>query len=137
MALSAPTVFNFFEPNYVQPGPLAASGLYAPEFKILTDTTAITITNYLYSYLYANKPTDMSNSTTVYMDFTALLALVDDPAALVNHLDLLFAGGATSEGTRARIVSALNELPRSTTPTERVRSATYLLISTPEGAIQP
>lgn len=137
MALSAPTVFNFFEPNYVQPGPLAASGLYAPEFKILTDTTAITITNYLYSYLYANKPTDMTNSTTVYMDFTALLALVDDPTTLVNHLDLLLAGGSTSEATRARIVSALNELPRSATPTERVRSATYLLISTPEGAIQP
>ena len=44
-ALRAPTVFNFYEPNYVLPGDVAAAGLYAPEYQILTDTTALTFTN--------------------------------------------------------------------------------------------
>ena len=136
-ALGAPTVFNFFEPHYVHPGALAAAGLYAPEFKILTDTTAITTANYLYGYLYANKPADLTNGTTVHMNLTALLPLAATPAALVEKLDLWLTGAASSEATRARIVAALTGMPSSTSTTEKVRSATYLLISTPEGAIQP
>ena len=42
-ALRAPTVFNFYEPNYVLPGSIAEAGLYAPEYQILTDTTALTV----------------------------------------------------------------------------------------------
>ncbi len=136
-ALSSPTVFNFFEPNYVHPGPLAAAGLYAPEFMILTGTTAITTANYLYGYLYANRPASLTNSTTVYMDLTNLLPLAATPAALVEKLDLWLTGAASGEATRTRIVSALTDMPASTSSTEKVRSAAYLLIATPEGAIQP
>src|SRR5690606_15429469 len=32
-ALRAPSVFNFFEPNFVLPGAVAAAGLYAPEYQ--------------------------------------------------------------------------------------------------------
>ena len=39
-ALRSPTVFNFFDPGYVQPGTLASAGLFAPEFQITTATTA-------------------------------------------------------------------------------------------------
>lgn len=136
-ALSAPTVFNFFEPDYVNPGPLAAAGLYAPEFKILTDTTAITTPNYLYGYLYANKPADQNNGSTVYMNLTDLLPLAATPATLVDKLDLWFTGATTSAATRTRIVSALTDMPASTSTTEKVRSAVYLILSTPEGAVQP
>ena len=41
-ALRSPTVFNFYEPNFVLPGAVAEAGLYAPEYQILNDTTAIT-----------------------------------------------------------------------------------------------
>lgn len=135
--LSSPTVFNFYEPYYVQPGPLAAAGLYAPEFQILTATTAITTTNYLYGYLYANKPGSADNSTTVYMNLDSLLPLAATPDALVDKLDLLLTGAATSSTNRARIVSAITAMPSNTSMTEKVRSAAYLLISTPNGAIQP
>ncbi len=135
--LSSPTVFNFYEPYYVQPGPLAAAGLYAPEFQILTATTAITTTNYLYGYLYSNKPGSADNSTTVYMNLDSLLPLAATPDALVDKLDLLLTGAATSSNNRARIVSAITAMPSNTSMTEKVRSAAYLLISTPNGAIQP
>lgn len=135
-ALSSPTVFNFFEPYYVQPGDLAASGLYAPEFQILTSTTAITTANYLYGFLYANKPTNSDNSTIVYMNLTDLLPLAATPEMLVDKLDLWLNGAATTAAGRARIISALNEMPAAATATDKVRAAAYLIVSTPDGAIQ-
>ena len=135
MALSAPTVFNFFEPGYVQPGPLAAAGLYAPEFQIFTDTTAITVPNYFYTYLSANKPT-ATDSDTVYLDVTPYTSLAAKPAELVDKLNLLLAGGGLNASTRSRITSTLTSMPSTTTDVERVRSAAYLVLVSPEGAIQ-
>ncbi len=45
--LRAPTVFNFFEPNYSLPGAISQAGLYSPEFQIATETTVIASSNYL------------------------------------------------------------------------------------------
>lgn len=134
--LSSPTVFNFFEPYYVQPGDLAESGLYAPEFQILTSTTAITTANYLYGFIYANKPANADNSTIVYMDLAPLLPLAATPDVLVDKLDLWLNGAATTASNRARIISALNEMPSAATSTDKVRAAAYLIVSTPDGAIQ-
>jgi uncharacterized protein (DUF1800 family) len=135
MALSAPTVFNFFEPGYVQPGPLAAAGLYAPEFQIFTDTTAITVPNYFYTYLTATKPTS-TDSDTVYLDFSGYLSLASKPSELVDKLNLLLAGGGLSPASRTRIASTLTSMPAATSDLERVRSAAYLVLVSPEGAIQ-
>jgi hypothetical protein len=135
MALSAPTVFNFFEPGYVQPGPLAAAGLYAPEFQIFTDTTAITVPNYFYTYLTATKPTS-TDSDTVYLDFSSYLSLASKPSELVDKLNLLLAGGGLSPASRTRILSTLTSMPAATSDLERVRSAAYLVLVSPEGAIQ-
>ena len=40
--LGAPTVFNFYEPDYLPPGELAQAGVFAPEFQIANETTAMT-----------------------------------------------------------------------------------------------
>jgi uncharacterized protein (DUF1800 family) len=130
LSLSAPTVFNFFEPDYVQPGPLAAAGLRAPEFQILTATTAISAPNYLYNFIFT---TTFSGTT---LTFTEQLPLATQPAALVTQLNLLLAGNAMSAAAQNRIVAALTALPASTTATDRVRAALYLVVTTPEGAIQ-
>ena len=39
--LLAPSVFNFFSPNYRHPGALAAAGLVAPEFQVTTETSMV------------------------------------------------------------------------------------------------
>lgn len=135
MALNAPTVFNFFEPQYVQPGDLAAAGLFAPEFQILTDTTAISIPNYLYGFLYNNRPADAA-SNTVYLDLTEYAALAATPVALVDRLNLILCGGSLSTPARDRMVAALTGMPNGTTDLEKARSAFYLMLTTPEGAVQ-
>lgn len=45
--LNAPTVFNYFFPNYKFPGTLANSGIDSPEFQLTTDTNISNLTNSL------------------------------------------------------------------------------------------
>jgi uncharacterized protein (DUF1800 family) len=128
-ALRSPTVFNFFEPDYVVPGALAAAGLRAPEFQIVTDTTAISTPNYIYSFLF-------NTVNGVSMDYTSWLALAGQPQQLVDAMDLLICGGSSTQATRDTIISALVSLPGSTSTTNRVRSAAYLLLTSPVGSVQ-
>ncbi len=127
--LSASSVFNFFEPDYVKPGPLAAAGLYVPEFQILTDTTVITGTNLLYNNLFAS-PGGIQASTTPW------LPLARQPDQLLARLNLLLTAGALSPPTLARLRAAYDALPASTSDTDRVRTMAYLVMMSPEAAIQ-
>ena len=149
-ALRAPTVFNFFEPYFVEPGLLAASGLYAPEYQILTDTTAISIPNQLWTYIYTSRSGTLGGAATANTTETAVgfswdnatLALARTPQALVDQFNLVRAGGSLPKAITDRLVAAITAMPASTSATyttndlERVRSAFYLTVSIPQGAIQ-
>ena len=140
-ALRSPTVFNFFIPGYIQPGVLARAGLVAPEFQILTDTTGITIPNFLRGYLYANRPavTDTASQTIGLRPDAATLALTETPAALVQHLNLLLADGSMNGYETRQLESAIGRMPAATSDSnrlERFRSAVYLTLVSPKGAVQ-
>jgi uncharacterized protein (DUF1800 family) len=135
-AMRAPTVFNFFEPNFVLPGAVAAAGLYAPEYQILTDTTALTQANFYYQYIYANRA-----DATPGLNLTAWLPLARTPQQLVDAVNLLLVGGAVPKAASDRMVAAITAMPAGTATStandlERVRSAIYLAITSPQGAIQ-
>ncbi len=139
----APTVFNFFEPNYVQPGVLASAGLYAPEYQILNDTTAISAPNQLWNFIYANRSATNNFDATLGIQLDSLLPLARTPAALVDQANLILAGGGLPKSVTDRFVAALTAMPLGTGATfttandiERVRSALYLTVSVPQGAIQ-
>jgi uncharacterized protein (DUF1800 family) len=143
--LHAPTVFNFFEPNFTSPGALASAGLYAPEYQILTDTTAIAIPNQIWNFIYANRSTTNSLDGTVGIDLSSLIPLARTPAALVDQVNTILAGGSLSKTTTDRLTTLIGALPVTTTGTpsitngndvERVRTAIYLTISTQQGAVQ-
>lgn len=55
--LRAPTVFNFFEPDYQFPGLLAANGLVTPEFQISSETNVIRQSNFLFGGIYSTSST--------------------------------------------------------------------------------
>lgn len=129
-ALRSPTVFNFFEPAYVMPGALAAAGLYAPEYQILTDTTAISVPNNLYSYIVNTR-----GPTVIGLDLTGLPPTT--PAnGLVDYMNLVFCAGSMPQAKRDRITTALTALPRTATDLDRYRAAIYLTVSTQAAAIQ-
>jgi uncharacterized protein (DUF1800 family) len=140
-ALRAPTVFNFYEPNFVLPGAVAEAGLYAPEYQILNDTTALTQPNFYYSYIYNNRSTTDLNQQTVGLNLTNWLPLARTPQQLVDSISLLLSGGAMPKAASDRIVAAITAMPAGTATStvndvERVRSAIYLVLTSPQGAIQ-
>jgi uncharacterized protein (DUF1800 family) len=53
---SAPSVFNWFLPDYVVPGPLAQAGLVAPELQVATESNVVNIINEHYAVLFATIP---------------------------------------------------------------------------------
>ena len=127
-SLRAPTVFNFFEPNYVLPGAIASAGLYAPEFQITNGATAINVPNYLYSVI--------NNGGGVSLDLSSLTALAANPSGLLDRLGTLFLSGSMSTQLRTRVTAALAGVPNGTSDTEKVRTALYLVVTSPEGAVQ-
>ncbi len=53
--LGAPTVFNFFEPDFVFNGYTGAAGLYGPEFQITAETTVVNTANWFYDFARSGK----------------------------------------------------------------------------------
>jgi uncharacterized protein (DUF1800 family) len=133
-ALRAPTVFNFFEPNYVEPGSTAAAGLFAPEFQIVTDTSAIALPNAIWNYLFATRTTNAGEATIGFVFDPSLLALAKTPAALAGYANLMLASGNLPKTITDRITTALTSMPAN--DTDKVRSALYLTSVIPQGVIQ-
>lgn len=133
--MRSPTVFNFFEPGYSQPGPIAEEGLLAPELQILSEITVVTAANFL--------ETGTRGSFTggdIRLDFSVETALASSPPALLDRLDLLLMYGQMSKDTdpltldmRQRLQSHLNAIAA---PLERVRAAVHLIVASPEFAAQ-
>ncbi len=139
-AMQAPTVFNFFSPDYSPPGPMAAAGLVAPELQITDAIYAITVPNVLTQFLYRDVATlpapPAGPSPFLVPDYSALLPLARDPAALLAALDLLFCAGQMSDTTRAQITATLSALPPFISDALRVKAAVQFTVVSPDGALQ-
>jgi uncharacterized protein (DUF1800 family) len=127
-AMHSPTVFNFFAPDYSAPGAIATAGLKSPEFEITTDTTVISVANYLRTGIYTGLG---PSSDRITLNLAAEQTRASDPAGLVDHLNALFMGGGMSPGARNIMVNAVTQIP-SSNPLERVRTAVYLVVNSPE-----
>lgn len=131
--LHSPSVFNFFRPGYVPPNTaLAAQGLVAPEFQITTEVSVAGYVNFMQQAL-AN-----SISGDLRADYSSLLALAGDSAALLAEINLILAAGALSTPTLAQIQGAVDSLPLSATDGARNRCymALLLVLAAPEYLVQ-
>jgi uncharacterized protein (DUF1800 family) len=127
-AMHSPTVFNFFSPEYSAPGAIAAAGLKSPEFEITTDTTVISIAN----FLRTATNTGLGPSTDrITLSLAAEQTRAADPAGLVDHLNSVLMAGGMSTSMRNIMINAVTQIP-SNNPVERVRTAIYLVVNSPE-----
>jgi uncharacterized protein (DUF1800 family) len=136
--LLSPSVFNFFSPNYRQPGALSAANLVAPEFQVTTETSMVGGLNF-FARLVRNGYYG-SGETRLTLELAALNELAARPAELADRLDLLLLAGAMSPRLRASLVSTLNALPLPKTEgsavNDRVKAALILVAMSPDFAIQ-
>jgi uncharacterized protein (DUF1800 family) len=131
--LYAPSVFNFFAPDYSQAGPIEDAGLFSPEFQITTDTTVITSANRMRNAVYQQPST--TNPDLLVLDLSAPTALANDPGSLVDSLNPLLMGGAMSANTRNIVVNAVNQISPNNA-LERAQTAVHLLVTSPEFVIE-
>ena len=135
--LGADTVFNFFEPDYQQPGAIANAGLFSPEFQTLNESTIVSTANSLYTYGY-NSYVGMSNppNNRPLLDISPLTALGSDYAAMVDEANRRMLYGSMSAGMRTALINALTFMDGNVSVAERARSIIYLVAISPEYAVQ-
>ena len=154
--LGAPSVFNFFKPDFAQAGEIRSAGLVSPEFQIATDTQLVTAPNELgwrifLFYIGSRYSVVWENGAPVpeetLMDYSALKTLSASPAALVDHLNLVMMSGQMSAFMRNILINRLNGplpdvipgQPTGAPPDQalfRVQQALYLIVNSPEFNIQ-
>lgn len=132
--LRAPSVFNFYRPNYVTPQSVAdQESLVAPEFQIVDEQSVIGYVNFMMKsieddnfWLNDWKP-----------DYKEELAISGNTFDLVEHLDLLITAGQLRDHTKNVIVQAVDSITpndsdfdRSTR--RRVQTALMLTMISPD-----
>ena len=143
--LYSPTVFNFFKPDFAPSGELRGAGLVAPEFQILTDTTATALANLLFHEVFCNYMgsdvcwgADAPWMLQLDQDADAALA-ASDPTALISRYDRLFMAGQMSPFMRNVLVTRLNQMQAgdyANLGRARLQEALYLILTSPEYSIQ-
>ncbi|WP_260704739.1 DUF1800 domain-containing protein [Edaphobacter flagellatus] len=115
---ASPSVFNFFPPDYVIP----STTTNAPEFS-LENTASAVLRLSLANTVVFNK---ISGFTVDLSATSPLGAMASNPGNLVDALGMLFMHSQMSTQMRTAIV---NHISTFTDPAQRVRVATYLVIT--------
>lgn len=135
--LRSGSVFNFFRPGYVPPNTaLAAQGLTAPEFQLTHESSVAGYLNFMTTVIKSGYRTTVGGLAAPA--YAAELALVNDPPALLNRLNLLLCAGQLSADTISTIVTAITSISTSTVAGQlnRVNAAILLVMASPEYLIQ-
>jgi uncharacterized protein (DUF1800 family) len=128
--LRSPTVFNFYEPDYVFPGQLAAAGLVAPEFQITNDTTLISRISTLASYV-------LRVVVTLKLDFNFTFeeGIAFQTEGLIDHIDLVMTSGSMPVEVKQAVAIALAAL-KDETARQRVEKVLHLTVISSDFMIQ-
>jgi uncharacterized protein (DUF1800 family) len=150
--LRSPSVFNFYRPGYVPPSTeAAAGGLAVPEMQIAHETTASGYVNYMRDNI--SQGVGQWNSGTsrrdLQADFSAEIALAEQPAALVERINGKLLLGAMPAELKAEIQGAIekmaipvlkadgsNQKQVNDAKRARVNAAIFLAVISPEFQVQ-
>ena len=150
--LSAPSVFNFYSPDYTPPGELANRALVAPEMELLTETSLFDTINDFFRFIKSGsragntaRYTVPAEQQTVNINRERLTAVYDEApgderakaAALVDYLDFYYNASQIAltndfSGTRDLIIDAVV----ASDGDERLNIALYGIVNAPESLVQ-
>ena len=130
----APTVFNFFPPDYEVMG----TGMNAPELAIVDSTTSLKRADFAYRLIFG-KPiapdANVPGATGTSLSLAAWEPLAADAGALVDRLDALLLHQSLPAASRAAVLQAVQKLPPRDAA-QRVKTAAYLIVAGPQYQIQ-
>ena len=147
-AYSSPTVFNFYEPDYQNPGALQTANLYTPEFQILNESTITrmndTIQNlgsnwYVGSSNCTNSPTRPCVPFAPYVTILQQTGNATTYGQLIDELNIRLMYGSMSASMRGVLVNMLTSQAAPTTDATRISRIQQLLrviVVSPEFAVQ-
>jgi uncharacterized protein (DUF1800 family) len=149
---NSPSVFNFYAPDYPLPG---NPGVVAPQFQLVNANTTLGWSNFANDLVYwwygkgqgVAPNVELLGSTGTKVSYAAFESDAADSAKLIDRLDRLLTGGKVSATGRRAIATALDVYTsadgwladannQSSWQRERVKTAAYLLISSPHFQVQ-
>ncbi len=142
LPFKAPSVFNFYRPDYVAPGfenyapslGIPNGELHGPEFQIMTPVFANRFSNRLRTHIHNNNPSGSVDLTGAFAK-EAELAGAEDLLPLMERLNILLCHGSMSD-TSEEIIAKAIVASGSTNNLERARSAVLAVLTSPECAIR-
>jgi hypothetical protein len=142
----SPTVFNFFSPDFGEPGPIQSGGLVSPEFNIIYETTITNAQNMLYTGIYSNgSGTGFKGDnygSDVYLDHsskgTGLTTLVGTygTSLMVDRVGYTLTGAPLDSATKSTILNFINSNVAANDYNGQVNAAIQLLVTSPQLAAQ-
>ena len=142
---NAPSVFNYYPPDYVIPN----TTVFGPEYAIVTTGTALKRPNIVNQMVFPNGATapgipvnvanNIPNGTSISMDRMQALAVADSTGGqLVDALNRLMMHGSMSPSMRTSIMQAVQAVPNVTSADtlKRARTAVYLVATSSQYQVQ-
>ena len=138
--MRAPSVFNFFSPNYAPPGLVSEAGLVAPELQLATDYMLPSHEGNFFLRVAQWTVEGPPGATGTYsVNIARDIPLAADAGALVDRYNLLFLSGRMSPSMRQTLVTYLQQnVPGNTVDgrRQRVKDTLYLIVNSPEYVVQ-
>ncbi len=134
-AFRAPTVFNFYPPDF----PVSGTTLAGPAFGIHNASTALNRMNYLtmlFDWGGAAPQPDIPGAIGTFVRYDAWLADAVDAARLVDRMSRLVLGQTLPEPGRTKVIEAVAQFNAKSWPDSwqqwRVRRAAWLVLASPQ-----
>ena len=144
----APSVFNFYRPDYKPTAISATYDVVSPELQILNEKNITAMSNWAgsiifnaYDFLRADCEESLNYESGVgclYAKFDSEVELARDIDDLMDHLDVLMLSGQMSDDMRTVVVNHIASFDEGDEQQRlyRVAEAVYLIWMSPEFAIQ-
>jgi len=137
VALTAPSVFNFFSPKYAPVGAINDAGLVAPEFQITPESQLNVINRRMMFLIHKDEfmKNDVSDNT-VRLNFSKELSLLDDPPKLMTHFNRLLLAGSMTEASKKTLTEYISANRGEIEDDILIRDIVGLVIMSTEYAVQ-
>jgi uncharacterized protein (DUF1800 family) len=150
----SPTVFNFFDPQYAEPGKISDAGIVSPELGAILATTITSSQNMIYTGIYSHNysltaPTGTgfrgdAGGTDIYLNFTSVgtgsgvqtVLETQGQDAMLDQIATLLMGRPLDSSMKIVIANFLNTNISPTDYAAKVRAAVHLISTSPQAAAQ-